>query len=96
MNKVIEQANSTTIEIYLYSLLVLQNVTTARKNGNILFTYLKAFSSDTHQSIKTSDSDLNRNISVFHLSVLESVYIKTQNPFLCRKKEFVLSLGLFT
>ena len=39
--------------------------TTARKNGNILLTYLKKlFSSDTHQSMKTSDSDLrvNRNI----------------------------------
>ena len=31
----------------------------------------------------------------FHLSVLESVYIKTQNPVLCRQKEFVFSLGLF-
>ena len=32
--------------------------------------------------------------SSFHLSVLESVYIiKTQNPVLCRQKEF--SLGLF-
>ena len=27
--------------------------------------------------------------SSFHLSVLESVYIKTQNPVLCRQKEFV-------
>ena len=34
--------------------------------------------------------------SSFLLSVLESVYIKTQNPVLCRqKKEFVFSLGLF-
>ena len=33
--------------------------------------------------------------SSFHLSVLESVYIKTQNLFLCRQKEFVFSLGLF-
>ena len=31
----------------------------------------------------------------FHLSVLESVNNKTQNPVLCRKKEFVFSLGLF-
>ena len=31
--------------------------------------------------------------SSFHLSVLESVYIKTQNPVLCRQKEFVLSFG---
>ena len=31
----------------------------------------------------------------FRLSVLESVYIKTQNPVLCRQKEFVFSLGLF-
>ena len=33
--------------------------------------------------------------SSFHISVLESVYIKTQNPVLCRQKEFVFSLGLF-
>ena len=33
--------------------------------------------------------------SSFYLSVLESVYIKTQNPVLCRQKEFVFSLGLF-
>ena len=33
--------------------------------------------------------------SSFHLGVLESVYIKTQNPVLCRQKEFVFSLGLF-
>ena len=31
----------------------------------------------------------------FHLGVLESVYIKTQNPVLCRQKEFVFSLKLF-
>ena len=31
----------------------------------------------------------------FHLSGLESVYIKTQNPVLCKKKEFVFSLGLY-
>ena len=33
--------------------------------------------------------------SSFHLSILESVYIKTQNPVLCRQKEFIFSLGLF-
>ena len=33
--------------------------------------------------------------SSFHLSVWESVYIKIQNPVLCRQKEFVFSLGLF-
>ena len=33
--------------------------------------------------------------SSFHLSVLESVYIETQNPVLCKQKEFVFSLGLF-
>ena len=33
--------------------------------------------------------------SSFHLSGLESLYIKTQNPILCRQKEFVFSLGLF-
>ena len=33
--------------------------------------------------------------SSFHLGVLESVYIETQNPVLCRQKEFVFSLALF-
>ena len=33
--------------------------------------------------------------SSFHLGVLESVHIKTQNPVLCGQKEFVFSLGLF-
>ena len=43
---------------FLRSLLVLQNSTTARKIGNILLTYLKAFSSDTfvrHSSFWFSD-----------------------------------------
>ena len=31
----------------------------------------------------------------FHLRVLESVYIKTQNLVLCRQKGFAFSLGLF-
>ena len=33
--------------------------------------------------------------SSFHLSVLESVYIKTQNPVLCKQKDLIFSLGLF-
>ena len=33
--------------------------------------------------------------SSFHLGVLESVYIKTQNIVLCRGKVFIFSLGLF-
>ena len=32
--------------------------------------------------------------SSFHLDALESVYIRTQNPVLCRQKEFVFSLKL--
>ena len=32
--------------------------------------------------------------SSFHLSVLESVYIKTQNPVLCKQKDFIFSLGI--
>ena len=51
------------------------------------------------ESAKTYTDDRFRSIgqtrSYFHLSVLESVYIKTQNPVLCRQKEFVLSLKLF-
>ena len=30
--------------------------------------------------------------SSFHLGVLKSVYIKTENPVLCRQKEFAFSL----
>ena len=48
---------------------------------------------------KTNKDDNFRFIgqerSSFHLSVLESVYIKTQNPVLCRQREFVFSLALF-
>ena len=33
--------------------------------------------------------------SSFHLSVLESVYIKTQNLVLCKQKDFIFSLGIF-
>ena len=33
--------------------------------------------------------------SSFHLSVLESVYIETQNPVLCKQKEFIFSFGFF-
>ena len=33
--------------------------------------------------------------SPFHLGVLESVYIETQNQVLCRQKDFIFSLGLF-
>ena len=33
--------------------------------------------------------------STFHLNILESVYIRTQNPLLCKQTEFVFSLGLF-
>ena len=33
--------------------------------------------------------------SSFHLNVLESVYIKTQSPVLCKQKEFIFAHGLF-
>ena len=39
--------------------------TTAQKSDNILLTYLKAFLPDTHQSTKTSDSDLKVNRSIY-------------------------------
>ena len=48
---------------------------------------------------KTYTDDNFRTIgqarSSFRLSVLEYVYIKTQNPVLCRQKGLVFSLGLF-
>ena len=48
---------------------------------------------------KTNTDDNFRIIgqarSSFHLGVLESVYIKTQNPVLCKQKEFVFSFRFF-
>ena len=38
---------------------------------------------------------LARGRSAFHLSVLESIFIKTSNPDLCRQKEFVYSLKIY-
>ncbi len=32
--------------------------------------------------------------STFHLSISESVYIKTRDPLLCRQKDFVFAVGL--
>ena len=51
------------------------------------------------ECVKTYADDNFRIIgpakSSFHLVVLESVCIKTQNPVLCKQKEFIVSLGLF-
>ena len=38
---------------------------------------------------------LARGRSSFHLSVLESIFIKTSSPDLCRQKEFVYSLKIY-
>ena len=48
----------------------------------------KTYSDDNFRVIEQARSS-------FHLSVLESVYIQTQNPVLCKQKEFIFSLGLF-
>ena len=49
-----------------WSLRIILNFTSARTSGNILLTYLEAFySSDTHQSMKTSDSDLKVNQNIY-------------------------------
>ena len=37
---------------------------------------------------------IGRARSSFHLAFLESIYIQTKKPSLCRQKEFVFSLGL--
>ena len=37
---------------------------------------------------------IGRARSSFYLAVLESIYIQTKKPPLCRQKEFVSSLGL--
>ena len=61
--------------LYTYFFYKTTIITTARKSGNIILTYLKAFLSDTHQSTKTSDSDLkvNRNIYPDAVNLLEYV-----------------------
>ena len=48
----------------------------------------KTYSDDNFRIIGQARSSL-------HLSVLESVYIKTQNPNMCQEKEFIFSLGFF-
>ena len=39
--------------------------------------------------------DIEQARSSFHLSVLEPVYVKTQNPVLCSQKDFIFSFGIF-
>ena len=50
--------------------------------------YAKTYTDDNFRII-------GQGRSSFHLSVLESVYIKTQNPVLCKQKYFIFSLGIF-
>ena len=54
-----------------------------------------AMSSTVEKSFSKNFRIIRQARSSFHLGVLESVYIKTQNPVLCRQKEFVVSLKLF-
>ena len=53
---------------------------------------------DNPDCAKLYNDDMFRIIGIarlsFHLAVLESIYIKTKKPPLCRQKEFVFSLGL--
>ena len=91
------------------SLLILQNFTTARKIGNIISKKNNSkincesaigqhlIANPECAKIYTDDNFriIGQARSSFHLSVLESVYIKTQNPVLCKQKDFVFSLGLF-
>ena len=53
---------------------------------------------DNPDCAKLYNDDMFRIIvrarSSFHLAVLESIYIQTKKPPLCRQKEFVFSLGL--
>ena len=55
--------------------MILQNFTPARKSGNIILTYWKLFSSDTHQSMKTSDNDLKVNRNIYPNKSTASGYI---------------------
>ena len=37
---------------------------------------------------------IGRDLSPFHLAALDSLYIQTKKPPMCRQKEFISSLGL--
>ena len=43
----------------------INNFSTAQNSSNILLTYIKLFSSDTNQSMKTSDSNLKVNQNIY-------------------------------
>ena len=87
------------IDIYIYisnsKTLILKNSNSKMKSDSAIGQHLiknpecaKTYSDDNFRIIGQARSS-------FHLSVLESVYIKTQNPVLCKQKEFIFSLGLF-
>ena len=48
----------------------------------------KTYTDDNFRIIRQARSSV-------HLFVLESVYIKIQNPVLCKEKDFIFSLGTF-
>ena len=62
-----------------------------------LFVYAVFTESSVYAKTYTDDHFriIGQGRSSFHLSVLESVYIKTQNPVLCKQKDFIVSLGIF-
>ena len=72
------------------------------KNNNAKINYESAIRQHliTNPECAKTYTDYNFRIfgkasSSFHLRVLEPVYIKSENPVLCRQKELVFSLGLF-
>ena len=69
------------------------------KNSNPKMKYDSAIGQHLIKNLECAKTYTEDNIRIigparssFHLSVLESVYIKTQKPVLCKQKEFFLSL----
>ena len=70
--------------------MILQKFTTARKSGNIILTYWKLFSSDTHQSMKTSDNDLKVNLNLYPDNTLTASGYKFRFTFRSLSDVFIL------
>ena len=57
------QVTFQSIYLFRYHLIYINAI--SRKSGNIRLTYLKHFSSNSHQSMKMSDSDLKINQNIY-------------------------------
>ena len=73
------------INIYIYIYIMVKRI------GQHFITNLECARTYTDDNFRI----IGQARSSFHFGVLESVYIKTQSPVLCRLKEFAFSLKLF-